>query len=473
MNNKLGIVVPYRNRYEQLLIFKKSIISYLKNKNIDFELIIVEQDDAKEFNRGKLLNIGFIYAKKLKCNYLVFHDVDMLPVDVDYSYSDIPLQLANNFISEDGFSRLLFDEYFGGVTMFSLKSFETINGYSNEYWGWGYEDNDLLFRCKQYNLPLELKEFPAMGGNTAALKLNGENAFVEFKNVIEPTGNYTIFISFYPDDIKCKFNDYDDTYSIFTIPGLDLSINYNSYGRYNFEIYDEDEQIIYINSDIKPNYKTNICITIDADLKEIKMFQDGILVGQKKTNKDFYNYRRQLKSYIGVGNPNREGTEKWYRGLFNSLTIFSSLLSEDEIMEISNNKYFGLTQNFGNYKSAENIKLSYDTKFIKNYKLIDLSGKGNDGKLVNCEIVGYLLDDTKKLSIPYKRKSTFKLIPHEENGFVNGAWKSGTTRFNQLRYFNEVIRGHKPTKEDGLSNLYYKEHSNIKTENQNHIVVEI
>jgi predicted glycosyltransferase involved in capsule biosynthesis len=213
MNNKLGIVIPYRNRYEQLLIFKKSIISYLKNKDIDFELIIVEQDNAKEFNRGKLLNVGFTYAKKLKCNYVVFHDVDMLPVDVDYSYSDIPLQLANNFISEDGFSRLLFDEYFGGVTMFSVEDFETINGYSNEYWGWGYEDNDLLFRCKQYNLPLELKEFQSMGGNTAALKLNGENAFVEFKNVIEPTGNYTIFISFYPDDINCKFGDYDDTYS--------------------------------------------------------------------------------------------------------------------------------------------------------------------------------------------------------------------------------------------------------------------
>jgi hypothetical protein len=473
MNNKLGIVVPYRNRYEQLLIFKKSIISYLKNKDIDFELIIVEQDNAKEFNRGKLLNVGFTYAKKFKCNYVVFHDIDMLPVDVDYSYSDIPLQLANNFISEDGFSRLLFDEYFGGVTMFSTKDFETINGYSNEYWGWGYEDNDLLFRCKQYNLPLELKEFPSMGGNTAALKLNGENAFVEFKNVIEPTGNYTIFISFYPDDINCKFGDYDDTYSVFTIPGLDLSINYNSYGRYNFEIYNEDEEIIYINSDIKPNYKTNICVTIDSDLKEIKMFQDGILIGHKKTNKDFYNYRRQSKSYIGVGNPNRCGTEKWYRGLFNTLTIFDNILSENEITEISNNKFLGITQNFGNYNSSEHIKLSYDAKFIKNYKLIDLSGKGNDGKITNCEIVGYLLDDTKKLSIPYRRESTFKLIPHEENGFVNGAWKSGTTRFNQLRYFNEVVRGHKPTKEDGLSNLEFKEHSNIKIENQTHINVSI
>jgi hypothetical protein len=203
------------------------------------------------------------------------------------------------------------------------------------------------------------------------------------------------------------------------------------------------------------------------------MFQDGILIGHKKTNKDFYNYRRQSKSYIGVGNPNRQGTEKWYRGLFNTLTIFDNILSETEIVEISNNKYLGLTQNFGNYKSSEHIKLSYDAKFIKNYKLIDLSGKGNDGKITNCEIVGYLLDDTKKLSIPYRRESTFKLIPHEENGFVNGAWKSGTTRFNQLRYFNEVVRGHKPTKEDGLSNLEFKEHSSIKIENQTHINVSI
>jgi hypothetical protein len=294
-----------------------------------------------------------------------------------------------------------------------------------------------------------------------------------FKNVVTPNNNYTIFISFYPDDIKCKFGDYDDTYSVFTIPGLDLSINYNSYGRYNFEIYDEDEQIIYINTDIKPNYKTNICVTIDIDNKEIKMYQDGILIGNKKINKDLYNYRRQSKSYIGVGNPNRTDTEKWFSGLFNSFAIFDNVLLQEEVEEISNNKYFGLTQNFGDYKSADNIKLYYDSKFIKNYNLMDLSGNNYNGKIVNCEIVGYLLEDTKKLLVPHRRESTFKLIPHEENGFVNGAWKSGTTRFNQLRYFNEVTRGYRNTKEDGLSNLQFKEHSKIKIENQTHIVVEI
>ena len=145
MSKKLGIIVPYRDRYEQLLQFKKHINEYLSDKDIDYELIIVEQDDAQLFNRGKLLNVGFKYAKRLKCDYVVFHDIDMLPVDVDYSYSDIPVHMATDFIPAD--TRIVFDEYFGGVTMFTTDDFTRINGYSNEYWGWGAEDDDVLLRC--------------------------------------------------------------------------------------------------------------------------------------------------------------------------------------------------------------------------------------------------------------------------------------------------------------------------------------
>jgi xylosylprotein 4-beta-galactosyltransferase len=95
--HKLGIIVPYRDRVNQLLIFKRAISDYLSDKNINYELIIVEQDGAKIFNRGKLLNIGFLYAKKLKCDYVVFHDIDMMPINVDYSYSPYPVQLSTKF----------------------------------------------------------------------------------------------------------------------------------------------------------------------------------------------------------------------------------------------------------------------------------------------------------------------------------------------------------------------------------------
>ena len=110
-NHKLGIIIPYRNRYEQLEEFKKTITEYLSKTDIDYEIIIIEQDNAKLFNRGMLLNIGFTYAKSLRCDYVIFHDVDMLPIDVDYSYSDIPLHLATDFIIEDGEkNREIFDQ---------------------------------------------------------------------------------------------------------------------------------------------------------------------------------------------------------------------------------------------------------------------------------------------------------------------------------------------------------------------------
>ena len=148
-------------------------------------------------------------------------------------------------------------------------------------------------------------------------------------------------------------------------------------------------------------------------------------------------------------------------------------MDASEILEISNNKHFGLTQNFGDYKSADKLKVCYDTRFIKDYKLIDLSGNENVGKLFNCEIVPYELTENKVLTIPHRRDCTFELLPHEENGYVDGAWKNITTRYNQVRYFNEVIRGHKFTKEDGLSNLDYKLQSKTSISNQTHILVEI
>ena len=41
--------------------------------------------------------------------------------------------------------------------MFPIDLFKKVNGYSNEYWGWGFEDDDLLMRLTEQNIFTDLK----------------------------------------------------------------------------------------------------------------------------------------------------------------------------------------------------------------------------------------------------------------------------------------------------------------------------
>jgi len=460
MDKKLGIIVPYRDRYEQLLTFKSYMSKFLKD--VDYELIVVEQDDAKIFNRGKLLNIGFIEAKKLKCDYVVFHDVDMMPVDVDYSYSPFPIHLANNFIPND--IRIIFDEYFGGVTLFPVESFEIINGYSNEYWGWGFEDTDLLYRCKLSNIELDKKEIKQIVGHNASLKFNGVDAYVKTPE-LKKQDFYTIFISFSLDDFVFNHEEYDDTFTIFS--NSNIKLTYTSYLRYNFELLDNDETIDYISTNITTNHKTNFCITIDTILNKITVFQDGNLI-DSKIYKNGFKFKRQDNFYLGSNN-----NKDFFKGTIDSFAIYNTILENNDINELSKNNFFGLTQSFGDYNKENNLVLYYDAKFIKHYKLIDIVNYQNDALIYNCEIVGLPIDKIKTIEIPYRRNSTFKLLNHEENGFINGGWKNITTRYNQLKYQNEVSKGYIDYKKDGLNNCEYKIHNKNKIQNLTHIVVGI
>lgn len=469
---KLGIIVPYRDRYQQLITFKSYIKEYLSNKDINYELIIVEQDDAKAFNRGKLLNIGFIYAKKLKCDYVVFHDIDMMPLQVDYSYSDKPIHLATNLITESQEEKEIFDEYFGGVTMFPVEAFERINGYSNIYWGWGYEDTDLLYRCKLSKLPLDVKEIHMNGSMTAALKFNGESSYVKCENTLNFRKKTTILISFYPDNLQPNHTKNEDIFAAFGIPGFDCIISYNSYHRYTFQIFSNDENLLHISSDISINKKTIIIVVFDTDEKMIKMYQDGNLIGSV-TYQRLYYYFKKKNFYLGCANPNSKTDEKFFKGSINTFAVWDDILTEAEIKELSNNKHFGYTQNFGEYESDFKLKIYYDAKFIKQYKLIDLSGNGNDGEIFNCDIVPYSIDETKLVEIPFRRKSIFGVLNHDENGYSNGGWKSQLTRYNQLRFYNEVEKGSIDTRKDGLSNCQFVKHGYVSRENVTEITVGI
>lgn len=463
--HKLGVIIPYRNRFEHLNKFITHTKLYLDSTDIDYEIIVVSQDNAKQFNRGALLNIGFVEAKKLECDYVVFHDVDMLPIDVDYSYSEIPLHLATDFVLEEGEKeRELFDQYFGGVTMFTMESFEKINGYSNKYWAWGYEDTDLLLRCKQKEIELDTLSLRNYGRKGKALKFNGVDAYVECDNNIDLNSNATFFISFRPDKLSLNHEKDSDEFTTFSIPGWDFAICYNSFSRYNFCTFDNQLNSLYVNSNIKPEYNTNMTVVVDRMDNKINVYQDGHFIGQTPTFKKLYFYKKEKNFYLGVGKPDRDIIPNFFRGTIDTFAYFNEILNEKEIIEISQNETKLLTENFGNYKSSLSLVTYYDANYIENYTLKDLKGN-NDGKIRKCEIVDIKFDEYTEVKIPFRRKCVFKSLKHEENGFMGNKWKDQATRWNQLRFHNEVSLNDELLNE-GLSTLTFHIHGKENNENK-------
>ena len=48
--------------------------------------------------------------------------------------------------------KLPYKDIFGGVSAMSTKDFKKVNGYSNKFWGWGGEDDDMRQRIKSAGL---------------------------------------------------------------------------------------------------------------------------------------------------------------------------------------------------------------------------------------------------------------------------------------------------------------------------------
>jgi hypothetical protein len=152
----IAIIVPYRDlhveqkRKQHLDTFIPAMIQFLSRPGgPPFRIYIIEQsDDRRKFNRGKLLNIGFQIASKEGCRTFIFHDVDLLPSpDLFECYATIPRDTQPMHIARvwDRYSGN--KKYFGGITSFSETSFRRMNGFPNNFWGWGGEDDELYRRA--------------------------------------------------------------------------------------------------------------------------------------------------------------------------------------------------------------------------------------------------------------------------------------------------------------------------------------
>ncbi|CAE6910311.1 sqv-3 [Symbiodinium sp. KB8] len=147
------VVVPFRDqlplqdRRRQLSRFLPHMKEFLAG--VPHAIVIVEQSqDGQKFNRGKLLNVGFKIAAEVLPTMEVFitHDVDllpsrdMLPVYVRPPPESRAIHLASVW------QKYTYKNFLGGVLSFRPSDFERINGFPNNYWGWGLEDDQLGLR---------------------------------------------------------------------------------------------------------------------------------------------------------------------------------------------------------------------------------------------------------------------------------------------------------------------------------------
>lgn len=166
---RLAIIVPYRDRREQLDIFLPHMEEFLANKEINYKLFIAEQSDDRPFNYGKLCN-AVMNEIIDEYDYFCFHDIDLLPINdsADYTYKEYATQLA--YENETEKIILPYPNYYGGVVIFPRDIFLKINGFGNDYWGKGYVDLDLLYRCIKNDVKL-VKEYDYSNGNPFHLDL--------------------------------------------------------------------------------------------------------------------------------------------------------------------------------------------------------------------------------------------------------------------------------------------------------------
>ncbi|XP_026198305.1 DP-Gal:betaGlcNAc beta 1,4- galactosyltransferase, polypeptide 1, like [Anabas testudineus] len=144
---KVAIIIPFRKRDEHLKYWLYYLHPILQRQQLDYGVYVINQDGDEIFNRAKLLNVGFEEAlKEYDYNCFVFSDVDLIPMDDRNTYKcySQPRHLS---VSMDKFGfRLPYYQYFGGVSSLSKEQYLKINGFPNNYWGWGGEDDDIYNR---------------------------------------------------------------------------------------------------------------------------------------------------------------------------------------------------------------------------------------------------------------------------------------------------------------------------------------
>ncbi len=469
---KLGVCVPYRNREEHLKEFIPAVSKYLTEQGIDFCIYFGHQTDDKLFNRGAMKNVAAKHAFEDGCDYIVWHDIDMIPEEgCDYSFpKEHPIHIATNISQMD--YKLKYEEYFGGAVIFSKEQVERTNGYSNDYWDWGMEDDDLFWRCVLEGYAddsyMEYTQTPQsflhFDGRISHIKIEKHNTL---RNLTSRSHTISVLVRANQQEEKVPIWLVGDTerrfceYPIIRRPGYDYGLSYNNSRAYTAQLWDSEQKHLYQWMKRYENQWSWVTLSVDSANQNIHFYLNGKESDARHGTgtESPLHYENRLKSYglddyyigtttsVGKGQPN-----KWFKGDIANIKFWNRTLSSEEIKNL--HKSFpsnGLTLHYD---------FNHPTQIDSPNVAIDFSGNGINGDIKRCQSV------TEKIEIPYtiiphRRPGRLRCLPHKDEGLIKvggvDKWAKGeTTARNERRYVLQMQQGNWDYKSDGIAQLEYE-----------------
>jgi hypothetical protein len=452
MKHKLGICIPYRDRQTHLDELVDKLGKLLTKKGIDHGFYVGHQVDDKLFNRGAMKNVAAQYAFNDGCDYIAWHDVDMIPDEnVDYSYPDNnPIHIATQLSKYD--YSINYDQYFGGVILFTKEQVEKTNGYSNEYWDWGQEDDDLFWRCyyEGYTTGHVVNQYD----NKDYFEFNGIDSHIEIPTNREISSclhnDHTISILFTAEQQQDKapiwlVGDTQHRFIEYPILRKDGSwtwgLSFNNSRAVSSMVIDKLNNHIYTWSKRFENLWTWFTVSYKKDTNEYSMYVNDDLILNYMGGK--YNTPRILTEKLRL----HDSIKPFLLGFCNHTnTRFKGKISELKIYDASIDEI------------TENPILHFN------------SSEQFEGVVYNNVVSGKENIKVMKDVLPFRRDGRFECLPHVDEGFVNGKWAKGeTTAKNERRFVTEMQQGKINYKNDGMNSLKF-ELKSLLLDNNTHMI---
>ena len=424
---RLAVILPYNEQH-----IDDFINHFEATVDGDYKLCFVKQKSNRPLNKGKLFNIGYLLHKD-KFDYFCFHDSDLIPIsdECDYSYEKKPISLVG-MRNKIGFGdqekvqnfndyTLPYDEYFGGATLFSKEHFQEVNGYSNEYWGVGYEDYDLLLRCvvKGLSIRTEIeaqvsKTYGTFNGTNSYIEIPSENA--KIKNATNKS--FTVSAWFCPDGEPPYGAGVDNNrceYSIFTRPGYHTGLSYIHGGILKCVVWvrphgSSEREPVVIQTPLRTDQWYNVGMVVDDREQIVTLYVNGKEVGRKSYEGELIEYLNK-PYYIGAGDPNLSVWRNFHKGQIAEVGLWSDTLKDYE-MELIYQK--GIVNNKGEYSTSKLPVGVWDFKGGYDNITFDISGNNNHAKFYNVGFANKSLKSNTERYLPYRRNGAYGYISSEE-----------------------------------------------------------